>query len=283
MKNMEEAMMVADYSQGDHKMKFNDKENNRGDTPNLEESNVKTKEECKQDDDNKKALRDTDYGKNFEDTNGDSPSDSGSNPDNRRKKKHRRRNKGGKNHRRWKPYDKMSWTEKQELEEKETRRATQKREEAFASGHPVAPYNTTQFLMDDHCKNEAISPDLHRHNSKDSNPSNDSDSSSEFYDDEENDGFQEKNFMDTFNDIRMQELLNKSKEDLVHDYVEMEMKLERVEEKRKREASSSDLNSSGSSIERDVSYKEFLKLLEENEKLKKENHALLARIDNVKK
>jgi hypothetical protein len=62
MKNMEEAMMVADYSQGDHKMKFNDKENNRGDTPNLEESNVKTKEECKQDDDNKKALRDTDYG-----------------------------------------------------------------------------------------------------------------------------------------------------------------------------------------------------------------------------
>ena len=59
---MEEAMMVADYSQDDKKMRFNDKENNRVDTPNLDESNVKAKEECKQDDDNKKALRDTDYG-----------------------------------------------------------------------------------------------------------------------------------------------------------------------------------------------------------------------------
>ncbi|XP_045207834.1 protein HEXIM1-like [Mercenaria mercenaria] len=283
MKNMEEAMMVADYSQDDHKMRFNDKENNRADTPILEESNLKTKEECKQDDDNKKALRDADNEKNLADTNGDSPSDSGSNQDIRRKRKHRRRHKGGKNHRRWKPYDKMSWTEKQELEEKETRRATQKREEAFASGHPVAPYNTTQFLMDDHFKNEAISPDLHRHNSKDSNQSNDSDSSSEFYDDEENDGFQEKNFMDTFNDIRMQELLNKSKEDLVHDYVEIEVRLERVEEKRKHEASSSDHNSSGSSGEKDIYYKDYLRLKEENEKLKKENQALLAKLDSSKK
>lgn len=206
------------------------------------------------------------------DTNGESPSDSESNQDVRRKKKHRRRHKGGKNHRRWKPYDKMSWTEKKELEEKETRRATQKREEAFASGHPVAPYNTTQFLMEDH---EAISPDLHRHNSKDSNQSNDSESSSEFYDDEENDGFQEKNFLDTFNDIRMQELMKKSKEDLIRDYVEIETKLERMEEKKREEGSSSEL-------EKDIDLKEYVRLKTENEKLRRENKALLAQICNTK-
>lgn len=265
---MEEVMMVADYSQGDPKMKFNDKENNRADTPLLDQS------KCKQDDDSKKALRDAENeeNKNLPDTNGDSPSDSESNQDVRRKKKHRRRHKGGKNHRRWKPYDKMSWTEKQALEEKETRRATQKREEAFASGHPVAPYNTTQFLMDDH---ESISPDLHRHNSNNSNQSNDSESSSDFYDDEENDGFQEKNFMDTFNDIRMQELMNKSKEDLVRDFVEIEMKLERIEEKRKAECSSPEKES-------DFKREEYLRLKKENERLRKEKEELLAKLEGGK-
>lgn len=213
--------------------------------------------------------------KTIPDTNVDTPSDSESNQD--RRKKPRRRQKGGKNHRRWKPYDKMSWTEKKELEEKETRRATQKREHAFASGHPVAPYNTTQFLMDDHCKNEAISPDLHRHNSKDSNPSNDSESSSEFYDDEGNDGFQERNFIDTFNDIRMQNLMKKSKEDLVRDYVEIVTRLESVEENGK--SGSSSLSNYG---EKDIDQEEYVRLQKENEKLKKENKSLLEKLGCVK-
>lgn len=55
-------MTVADYPQGDQKMEFNDKENNRADTPVLDESKTKTTEECKQDEDNKIALRDTDNG-----------------------------------------------------------------------------------------------------------------------------------------------------------------------------------------------------------------------------
>lgn len=56
---MEEVMMVADYSRDDQKMKFNDKENNRADTPSLEQS------KCKQDDENKKALRDAENGMSF--------------------------------------------------------------------------------------------------------------------------------------------------------------------------------------------------------------------------
>ena len=56
---------------------------------------------------------------------------------------------GGKHRRKWKPYNKLSWEERQELDEAETKRACMKREERFASGHPVAPYNTTQFIMED--------------------------------------------------------------------------------------------------------------------------------------
>lgn len=179
----------------------------------------------------------------------------------------------------------MSWTEKQALEEKETLRANQKREEAFASGHPVAPYNTTQFLMDDHCKNEAISPDLHRHNSKESNASNSSDTSSDFYDDDENEGFQQKNFMDTFNDFRMQELMNKTKEDLVRDYVELEMKLERLTEKRMRKKESSLTSSESSSCSSDGDSDDIRSLKAENEQLKKQYMTLLAKMgdkDSVK-
>ncbi|KAL4229286.1 hexamethylene bis-acetamide inducible 1 [Mactra antiquata] len=281
MTEMEGTMMAVDYSQGDGQIMYNDKENSRTVTPGLDESKTKTVEECKQDDENKKALRDTDNeNKGIVDTNGDSPSDSESNQDAKKKKKHRRRQRGGKNHRRWKPYDKMSWSEKKELEEKETRRATQKREEAFASGHPVAPYNTTQFLMDDHFKNEAISPDLHRYNSKESNGSNSSDSSSEFYDDDENDCFQEKNFMETFHDIRMQELLKKSKEDLVRDFVEIEMKLERIEDVAKKEGSSSDGSSKRSSLDNDIDMEEYNRLKIENELLKKENEQLLTKLSD---
>lgn len=50
MKNMEEAMMVVDYSQGDEKMKLSDKNNSRIDSPKLGmgESKMEPNEECKQ-------------------------------------------------------------------------------------------------------------------------------------------------------------------------------------------------------------------------------------------
>ncbi|XP_071451661.1 protein HEXIM1-like [Hetaerina americana] len=62
------------------------------------------------------------------------------------KRKKRRQNKK----RQYKPYSKMSWQERRELEDRETKRANRVREEMFAHGQPVAPYNTTQFLMEDH-------------------------------------------------------------------------------------------------------------------------------------
>lgn len=276
---MEEQNLEVDRQRDDEKMTLNDNNNRDAETPEVGESKM-LNEECKEAD-AKIIDKENTAG------NGDSPTSDSDNNEGRKKRKRRRRQKGGKNHRRWKPYDKMSWTEKQALEEKETRRATLKREEAFASGHPVAPYNTTQFLMDDHCKNEAISPDLHRHNSNDSKASNSSDTSSDFYEDDENDGFQEKNFMDTFNDFRMQDLMNKTKEDLVRDYVQLEMKLEQIENQHKSE----DLSKSGSESDfaddsmemkqeeadtnKMVDFSEYEKLKAENSKLKMQNKSLL--------
>jgi len=278
-------MMEADYSPGDDQMMSEGKENTGTNIPNLGESKkpkptgdhkmLSTKADLKPEDDLDKSSKEGA---------GDSHSDS-ENQDGKKKKKHRRRYRGGKNHRKWKPYDKMSWSEKKELEDKETIRATQKRETAFLSGHPVAPYNTTQFLMDDHFKNEAISPDLHRNNLKESNGSNSTDSYSDFYDEtDEHDGFQQKNFIDTFNDIRQQELASRTKDDLVREYVEMEMKLERLEKKAKRNGrESTDANSSNSSLEREMmDGSKFLELQEQNDKLISENECLKEELAKLK-
>ena len=59
--------------------------------------------------------------------------------------------------RRWKPYNKLSWDEKRALEERDGVRAARLRAELLARGRPVAPYNTTQFLMAEHDGGE---PDL---------------------------------------------------------------------------------------------------------------------------
>lgn len=248
MKNNEQVMMEADYSPGDAKLVSEARDKNGQDVP------------------------------------------LGSDPENsfddKKRKKRRRRHKGGKNHRKWKPYDKMSFTEKKRLEEKESRRANQKREEAFASGHPVAPYNTTQFLMDDHCQSEAISPDLHRHNSKDSNNSNVSESSSSVSDDEfEDNGFQATNFLESYETYNQERLMSMTKEELIGEYVKMETKLEKLENNREPGSRLSRDSSEGqlsSSAEETVDIGEYSRLKEENEKLKEMNSKLRKELDSKK-
>ena len=180
----------------------------------------------------------------------------------------------------------MSFTEKKRLEEKESRRANQKREEAFASGHPVAPYNTTQFLMDDHFQSEAISPDLHRHNSKDSNNSNGSESSSSFSDDDFDDNsFQTSNFLESYETFNQERLMSLTKEELIREYVRMEAKLEKFENNQEpinrlsRDSSEGMLSSSAEEI---VDFGEYNRLKEENEKLKELNSELRKELESKK-
>ena len=61
-----------------------------------------------------------------------------------KKKRHRR----GKHRRRWKPYSKMTLEERQQAESREAARAAKREREMM--GKPAAPWNTTQFIMEEH-------------------------------------------------------------------------------------------------------------------------------------
>lgn len=168
------------------------------------------------------------------------------------KKKHRRR--PSKKKRRWKPYFKLTWEEKKELDERESARASRVRAEMFAKGLPVAPYNTTQFLMEEHDREE---PDLNteRCNRKTFGASRSEDTASEedYFEpdeDEEEDGeggeggesdgmgraggaggeFLQRDFSETYERYHVETLQNMSKQELVREYLELEKSMSRLEE-----------------------------------------------------
>ena len=175
-------------------------------------------------------------------------SDRGGSSNNNNKKKHRRgKHKGGRRHRHWKPYTKMTWDEKKELEERETRRAYQKREQRFASGQPMAPYNTTQFLMEQHPPSDVNLCDSSRPRLTKSEAGGGGDgsggasgsadgSSDEYYsspDDEEI--FLEKEFTEAYENYHAERLQTMSKDELVREYLELESKVELMEKKTKEQ------------------------------------------------
>ncbi|GBL92574.1 Protein HEXIM1 [Araneus ventricosus] len=131
--------------------------------------------------------------------------------------------------RKWKPYCKLSWTERRELEERNSRRANRIREEMSASGLPLAPYNTTQFLMDDHCSEVPdynTFPIFTRHRDN----SNSVDSSDEFYScPEDEEEFLQRQFVQTYEDLQSERLQAMTKNELVEEYVRLEDQVEELE------------------------------------------------------
>ncbi|KAM9346109.1 protein HEXIM1 [Symphorus nematophorus] len=170
------------------------------------------------------------------------------------KKRHRRRTCRKK--RNWKPYDKLSWEERKALDEKETARASRVREEMFAKGFPVAPYNTTQFLMDEHDREE---PDLNTETGV-RRPSGvgvrmeDTGSEEDFFDNNEEDDddgsgggsdgigrpgnaggeFLQRDFSETYEMYHVESLQNMTKQELVQEYLELEKCMSRLEEENNR-------------------------------------------------
>ncbi|KAM3864244.1 protein HEXIM1 [Diretmus argenteus] len=174
------------------------------------------------------------------------------------KKKHRRKSK---RKRRWKPYFKLSWEEKKALDERETARASRVREEMFAKGLPLAPYNTTQFLMDEHDREE---PDLNTETGvrRLTGPSGigfgfggraeDTASEDDLNDeDDEDDGsgggsdgigrpgnaggeFLQRDFSETYEKYHVESLQNMTKQELVQEYLELEKCMSRLEEENNR-------------------------------------------------
>ncbi|KAL6475204.1 hypothetical protein MHYP_G00162440 [Metynnis hypsauchen] len=168
------------------------------------------------------------------------------------KRKHRRR--PSKKKRRWKPYFKLTWEEKKELDERETARASRVRAEMFAKGLPVAPYNTTQFLMEEHDREE---PDL---NTELCGRFEDTASEEEHFEaaddedevaleEEEGEGsdgmgrpghaggggeFLQRDFSETYERYHVETLQNMSKQELVREYLELEKCMSRLEEENNR-------------------------------------------------
>jgi len=149
-----------------------------------------------------------------------------------RKKKHRRPSKI-KRQRRFQPYYKLSWEESKDTDGV----ADQKMRERRLDGQPVAPYNTTQFLMDEH-EQEFDSPGLqtfdpwqhHLHHAMDTTESTDS----EYYsspDDEEE--FLYKQFTQEYKSSCAERLGTMTKEDLIHEYIAMEDRVDALEKKLK--------------------------------------------------
>lgn len=157
------------------------------------------------------------------------------------KKKHRRRPSKKKRH--WKPYYKLTWEEKRKFDEKQSLRASRIRAEMFAKGQPVAPYNTTQFLMDDHDQEE---PDL-KTGFCPKRSATKSDTSDEDFMEEggEEDGgsdgmggdgseFLQRDFSETYERYHAESLQNMSKQELIKEYLELEKCLSRMEDENNR-------------------------------------------------
>ncbi|XP_043911065.1 protein HEXIM1-like [Protopterus annectens] len=150
------------------------------------------------------------------------------------KKKHRRG--VSKKKRRFRPYCELTWEEKQRLDERATARVNRIMEEKMAKGFPVAPYNSNEFLMEEHDLKE---PDLkissyHRRAGNRSEytsgegEDSDIDSSSE-----DEGGFLQKDFKETYEKFHAEGLENMSKEDLIREYLEMEKCLHQLQEEKR--------------------------------------------------
>ncbi|XP_077589880.1 protein HEXIM1 [Stigmatopora nigra] len=186
------------------------------------------------------------------------------------RKRHRRR--AAKKKRNWKPYYKLSWEERKALEERETARASRLREEMFAKGLPVAPYNTTQFLMDEHDREE---PDLNTQAWRPDDTGSEEDLF-EHEEEEDDDGsgggggggvvvgvggsgggagggagggggsdgigrpgnaggeFLQRDFSETYEMYHVESLQNMTKQELVREYLELEKCMSRLEEENNR-------------------------------------------------
>nr|XP_002743774.4 protein HEXIM2 [Callithrix jacchus]XP_035159107.1 protein HEXIM2 isoform X1 [Callithrix jacchus] len=146
------------------------------------------------------------------------------------RKKHRRR--PSKRRRHWRPYLELSWAEKQQRDERQSQRASRVREQMFAKGQPVAPYNTTQFLMNDRDPEEPnldVPPGVSHPGSSGESEAGDSDGRGRVHGE-----FQQRDFSEAYERFRTESLHGRSKQELVRDYLELEKRLSQAEEETRR-------------------------------------------------
>lgn len=209
----------------------------------------------------------------------------------RRRRRCRRKRKAGEHHqptgrqRQWKPYSKMTWEERQKADERITMRANRVRERRFKSGLAMAPYNTTQFLMAQHeppAGSEQsttfpfleldVGPACPGGGRSSGSVTGESSSVADVDDAGAEVMFMEKEFAEEYENFRAERLQTLTKDELVRDYVDLERKLEKMQQNR--------IESS------DESATEVERLRRENARLSAENDSLrteLAKLRTLRK
>lgn len=146
----------------------------------------------------------------------------------------RKRRRRGKHRRKWKPYSSMTLEEKKEVDAREAARAA--RREAQLAGKPSAPWNTTQFIMEDHGCNEVRlpAPRASRTLSLEESLSDD-DLDDSPVDDLFEQQLLEQDFESTYQEVASERLQGLSKAQLVDECLELERELNAARDQGKEE------------------------------------------------
>ncbi|KAK1118354.1 hypothetical protein K0M31_015056 [Melipona bicolor] len=211
--------------------------------------------------------------------------------------KKRKTRRGKPKHRKLKPYSKQQLSYQQQLRYRSRGRL------AKTGRQPPAPYNTTQFLMDDHSDlpdldqklSEAASSELPTTFQKPSAPSRTRDSSFSVDSDEDyfysspedEEEFLTKEFSTAYEDLHAERLSTLSKSELIQEYLQLEAKVDlltkRLRGKNLHQTEQRDLESNSSSTDTESAKKLKIcqqridDLMQQNEQLKRENESLRAK------
>lgn len=200
------------------------------------------------------------------------------------KSKHRsgnRRNHVRHRKHKWKPYHKLTGDERRRLEERISRRAYRNRERMSASGLTLAPYNTTQFLMEDHNVGEPDYDSIH-HESKNREDYNSSDDYYSSPDDEEE--FIQQQFSETYDSFHDDYINDMSKSDLVRELIRLEDEIDSIEHSLKNTCreKKSELDVEAEMEKIQVFQVEIEKLTHENHILEKANEIIRNQLSRFK-
>ncbi|PSN56772.1 hypothetical protein C0J52_02687 [Blattella germanica] len=221
-----------------------------------------------------------------------------------RYRKRRKTRRGKSKRRKLKPYSKLSWQERRELDDNQSKRANKVRAQMFAHGQPVAPYNTTQFLMDDHndlqdldvqLKAVTTNSDRLKSNSsvfqkpsraRDSSLSVDSEDDYFYSSPEDEEEFLTKEFSNAYEDLRVERLQQIPKSQLIQEYMQLEKKVDSLQKNLKRYETSGQINVSEidkGEVQMDESSHKLQSYQQQVNKLVQENEQLHRELDRVRR